>query len=435
MLLKNKINILFTGILFLVLSNFSFASDKIERVEKLAEYDFLENLADFMTSSHAVFQGKPIQLSLERDSSHNTKLSIKKLVNNYSDVKINKFDLNGIINENAEYELDVDKNNNYLYVLLTNSDDSIRDKKNILLRSTDGIDWELYKNFPAEWELFDLKVDGNNLSIACTNCEDELKISYIISNDNGTTWSKYSLSDNTDISLFSGMANDKLFVVAQSRNPDNRKETINQLQFKSLKDKNSVWNTADISSLISVSKQQNGKDQVFKFEDIEDLLFADKYLVALASYSTQPQDEDEEPETMNVNWISRDNGNTWELFNFKNLEDEELMQLDKHGDTFHLVTSKKIELPVLDDVEDGGLDLLGLFSQYINKQQYSYYSLSNDDMNRGENFLLEPKHKMEHGLGFNLDYQSSPMGDYVDTVFLHSENNELKLEFYRLLEK
>lgn len=40
MLLKNKINILFTGILFLVLSNFSFASDKIERVEKLAEYDF-----------------------------------------------------------------------------------------------------------------------------------------------------------------------------------------------------------------------------------------------------------------------------------------------------------------------------------------------------------------------------------------------------------
>lgn len=129
MLLKNKINILFTGILFLVLSNFSFASDKIERVEKLAEYDFLENLADFMTSSHAVFQGKPIQLSLERDSSHNTKLSIKKLVNNYSDVKINKFDLNGIINENAEYELDVDKNNNYLYVLLTNSDDSIRDKK------------------------------------------------------------------------------------------------------------------------------------------------------------------------------------------------------------------------------------------------------------------------------------------------------------------
>lgn len=231
------------------------------------------------------------------------------------------------------------------------------------------------------------------------------------------------------------MANDKLFVVAQSRNPDNRKETINQLQFKSLKDKNSVWNTADISSLISVSKQQNGKDQVFKFEDIEDLLFADKYLVALASYSTQPQDEDEEPETMNVNWISRDNGNTWELFNFKNLEDEELMQLDKHGDTFHLVTSKKIELPVLDDVEDGGLDLLGLFSQYINKQQYSYYSLSNDDMNRGENFLLEPKHKMEHGLGFNLDYQSSPMGDYVDTVFLHSENNELKLEFYRLLEK
>lgn len=84
-----------------------------------------------MTSSHAVFQGKPIQLSLERDSSHNTKLSIKKLVNNYSDVKINKFDLNGIINENAEYELDVDKNNNYLYVLLTNSDDSIRDKKYI----------------------------------------------------------------------------------------------------------------------------------------------------------------------------------------------------------------------------------------------------------------------------------------------------------------
>ncbi len=435
MLLKKKINLMVTAVLCLILSNFSFASDNIQRVEKLAEYDFLENLTNILTSSQTVFKGKPMQLTLERDENYNLQLTIKKLVNNYSSIEVKEFNLIGIVNENAEYNLDVANNNEFLYVLLTNSDDSVRDKKNILLRSADGAKWELYKTFPAEWELYDLSVDNNNLSVACTNCEDELKISYIISNDNGKTWSKYSLSEETDISLFSGMANDKLFVVAKTRNPDDRKETQNQLQYKSLKDKSSNWNTADITSLISVSKKENGEDLIFKFEDVESLLSADKYLIALASYSTEPKNEDEEAKTTTVNWISRDNGNTWELFNFKNLETEEVKQLNKHGDTFHLVTSKKIALPELDDVEDDSLDLLGLFMQYLNQQQYSYYTLSSDDINKDESFWLEPHYSMAHGLGYNLDYQKSHLGNYVDTVFLHSENNEIKLEFYRLLEK
>lgn len=427
--LKNKLSLFFISAFMLVYSNLGLAMDK---VEKLAEYDALEMLMDVMQGSNTVFKGKPMLVKLDKDVAGNPSLTTSKMSDNYSQIETHSFALGNLVAHGVDYDIDVESSDDTLFVLLTNEDDSTRSKKNLLLKSTDGTNWELYKTFPAEWELFDLAVDGKHLSLTCVNCEDEFKPSYIISNDNGKSWHKYSLPETTNASFYSGMVNNKLFVVAQNRNPENRKETVNQIVFTDLKTKKSHWVTGDSKKLNSYVKNVNGETVEFKFDDVEDLLAAGDYLIANVTY-VAPATEDRDSLEESTHWLSRDNGLTWELFNFKNLDNESVTQLDYHNNVYHLVTTQNIVVPDLDDEENsGGLDLFGLMMKFFEQQRYSYYTLSKDNMDKTEEFSLAPKFTLEHGVGFNLDYKTSHKASYVDTMFVHNDEDVLKLEFYRL---
>lgn len=433
-----KFSLLFASAFLLAMTNMSFASvtgkTNDSNVEKLAEYNALDFAVDAMEGSNTVFQGKPMMVKLERDTSNKPKLTTTKFVNNYSETESSSFDLGNFVTDDAEYDLDVSSNDDTIYALLTNHDDDMRTKKNVLLKSTDGETWELYKNFRAEWELFDLEVSGKNLSVTCANCEDVFKLAYIISNDNGRSWQKYSLSDDTNGALFSGMANDKLFVVTQVRNPNDRKELISTLSYSDLMKKNSGWKQADISSLMTMSKEEDGVQVNYEFTDIESLYSADNYLIAEVTYTGDvfADEEEEIYKELSSAWISRDGGLTWNFFPLNNLKKEEILQLQKHGQKYHLVTNKKMEFPELDDSDESGLDLFGMVMKYFQEQTYSYYTLSQDDLDKTENYELSPKFQMEHGIGFNIDFKHSHIASYVDTLFLHKSEDDLKLEFYRL---
>lgn len=431
-----KISFAVIGISISSYSHLSLAKEQ-NQIEKLAEYNALDVFTEVIEGANTIFKSSPTLVKLETKQDGSTHLVSTKLTNNYSDLESHRFSLDKYIAKGVDYDLDIDNNDDTLYALLTNQDSATRDKKNLLFKSSDGAHWELYKTFPAEWELYDLDVDNKNISVTCVNCEDELKLSYMVSNDSGKSWKKYSLPETANVSYFSGMVDNKLFVIAANRNPENRKELINELMYTDLNNKNSNWITADTSKLQNFTKRDGEHELLFKLNDIENLLVADNYLIAEVTYATEATEDEESIETKQ-HLISRDNGKTWDKFNLKNLNAENIMQLDKKANTYHLVTSKNLEVLTSEDASndsDDGLDLFGQFMEYIKLQKYRYYTLNTDDMDNTNDFEVSPKIEFDNSIGFNINYKHTPKASFVDTMLIHNDNDDLKLEFYRLHEE
>ena len=426
MLYKNSLKSMLFGALVLVCTNNVLAT-VTSKIEKLSEYDALEVLPEAMQGSIQTFKGKPIVVKLD-DTDNGLFLNSTILTNNYTEIENHTFSLQDLTAPNTGYELSVQANDDFLFAMLINNDDKVRQKKNLLFKSEDGRNWQLFKSFPSEWELLDFNVADNNLSVSCLNCEDDLKISYVISSDHGKSWNKYSLPSSSQAWHFSSTVNNKLFVVTEDRNPEDRKKLISELLFTDLQNKAPKWQKADLSKVRTIVKD----DAPLYFKDINEVYAtSDGYLLANAVYSNVITDAVDDIE-VNTNLISRDNGKTWSLFELTNLNNEELTQFKKFGSEYHLVTSNLIAAPNFDDAIEGPFDLLSLIMDYFKKQKYSYYTLTKEQLDNTEAFTLEPKFSFEHSLGFNIDYKQSHKASFVDAVLIRNIEDELKVEFYRL---
>lgn len=441
---------IFMAFLLLIMSSISVAGT----VEKLAEYSAFEVLADISSGGQTtVFNGHPYLVKLEKN---NDKLHLvtTTLVNNYSDIAHYVFALEGLVAANAEYEISVASNQEDLFVLLTNYQDNVRNNKSLLLKSSDGKNWKLYKTFPSEWDLDDsLAIVGDNISINCNNCEDTYRVTPVISNDKGKSWQKHSLPEAVSYPAFSGIANNRLFALMESRDSENRAFTTFELQYKDLKTPNSSWVKTNIKHLVQINAptklvQSDDQDKnVLNLVEITEIFDIADYLVANVKYQTESGDY------QYFAWISNDNGDNWEFLNF-DLNDGMIMQFAKHHDNYHVVTAKKSELAVSWDSQSEDfilnlpkiyksknlhqaqdpINLLEAILSYFADQKYSYFTLSQEQLsNRSKaNTQLSPKFTFDGAVGYNLNYVSNPKTTYVDTMLIRNSGESLSLEFYRL---
>lgn len=441
MVKNNKFKTIFMALLLLIISNLTIAGT----VEKLAEYSAFEILADLSSGGSATYlNGHPYLIKLENNDGK-TSLVTTTLINNYSDVVHYDFSLEGIVAANANYEIDAASNSEELFVLLTNDEDSVRKNKNLLLKSTDGKTWKLFKTFPSEWSLDTLEIVGDNISVHCSNCEDTYKDTPVISIDSGKSWQKYPLPESVSYSLYSGIANNRLFAMTESRDAQNRDLVTLELQYKDLKAANSSWVKANIKNLLQIPTPAD--DGFLHLVEVTEIFDIADYLVANVTYETSSEDY------KYVAWISSDNGANWEFLNF-NLNDGYIMQLAKQNNNYHLVTSKKPSFDASWDPEEQDfvlnlpksyknislshkqdpVNILEAILSYFADQKYSYYAISQEEIlnNSKASLTLSPKFEFPGAVGLNLNYVSNPKTTYVDTMLVRNNQGSLNLEFYRL---
>lgn len=455
------------------------SDDNNGRAEKYTEFGedkFLlgligEDILDQENVANVVFKDHLFLYELKASSKNTVMLETTKLTSHYSERELTRVDLGDItkFTSKAEYnsfKLQVAKNSDNLYLLLTNNNEKVRKNKSLLFKSDDGFTWTLFKKLRAEWELDQLEVNNNNISVTCTNCEDVKKLAYIISTDNGKSWEKYSLpegaeedklpSKNTDDNnkvpsgkvnyASSGITNTKLFALIH---PQNNSQEY-KLYSKDLTNKESKWVKTNLDSLLSLNKLYNDKEAKFNFSGIEQVYDLDDYLVAAVNYEfrtkNSEEDEDETVVKKTYLWSSINNGDTWELVNL-DLADNKVKQLNKHHNKLHLVTAKNHDFKLLIHlIFSEGLSVREMIMKsiykYIENQEYNYYSLSKEQLLGAESFSLAPKFTFTNAYGYNLFYRSNPVASYTDAVIInynkgpdqeaYPEGPGIRLSIYRL---
>lgn len=448
---RNKIKnalctILLVPILLLAFSNLALARDN--NAEKLSEYDAFETAANAVTgmaTASTVFNGTPFLVKLTKNDSNELVLETTKLANNYSDVKTTEFNLNKLLQTDVDYSIDLNSNANELFLLITNTEDNYRDNKNLLLKSNNGVDWILFKTFPAEWSLEGLEVNKNNLSTTCLNCEDLNKPAYIISSNNGKSWHKYSLPQAADGSNFSGVTNNRLFAVTTSHDPADRTKSIYDLYSNDITVKHANWVKSDIKDLLAIPATYNNKDVTYNFTQLTNIFDAEDVLLALAKYKavTETTPMGDKFAEKYYAWVSKDNGITWDLLNI-DLKDEVITQFSKTNSIYNLVTNKDISfLPSESDSDNdendendsNEIDATKYFSDilsFFEKQKYNYYQLSKEQLNSTSPVELKAKFEFNNSMGYNLNYIANAKTSYADTILVHNNGGNLMIEFYRL---
>lgn len=403
---------------------------------KLSEYNVLDAIAEMasgLSSSSTIFNGQPYIVKLTQNRSDGFSLVSTYFANNYSTLKTSEFKLTGLLTHDGDYNLTLSSNAEHLFLLISSKDSDYRSHKNLLLQSSDGITWKIFKSFPAEWSLNDLDVHDDNLSLTCFNCEDEDKPAYIISTNKGVTWHKYALPETTDGTKFSGVAYNKLFAVTTARDPHDRARTVSALYANDLNNKHSEWIKTDITSVLEIPGVYQEHKINYQFTAINHIFNVSDYLIAVANYSAELDHTTEKYTSKYFAWLSKDHGLTWNLINI-DLNDEVVLQITKNGKYYNFVTAKNKPLTI-EENDDGEVNKAQLFKDvmaFFDAQKYSFYQLTQEQLTSTDPVALKPKFEFNHALGFNFDYKDDNLGAYVDTLLIHNTGKNLMMEFYRL---